>query len=268
MRHPVRITVVIPARNEAAFLGACLQSISAQRVRPYQVIVVDNASSDGTASVALRYDFVTLIRESHRGIASARNAGFDAAWGDVIARIDADTVLPADWVARVQEFYSDSRHDRSCMTGGCTFYNLYTGRFTGWAYGFVVHRINRLLLGYYFPWGSNSALPRQAWLAVRVAVSDRTDIHEDLDLGYWLHRNGYSVSYQSKLIVGAAARRLVTEHEQLWSYLTMWPRTLRIDRVPTWACAYPVAAAVWIGSYGIRVSEWSASVFGRRVKKT
>jgi len=55
------ISIIIPAYNEERYLGRCLDAIAAQSVRPYEVIVVDNNSSDDTAKVAQRYPFVTLL---------------------------------------------------------------------------------------------------------------------------------------------------------------------------------------------------------------
>src|SRR5579885_2506952 len=94
----LRISLVIPAHNEESHLAACLDAVAAQTVRPFEVIVVDNNSSDATAEVARSYSFVRVVREPRQGLAFARDAGFDAARGELIGRIDADTLLPPNWV--------------------------------------------------------------------------------------------------------------------------------------------------------------------------
>ncbi|HEX7964030.1 MAG TPA: glycosyltransferase family A protein, partial [Candidatus Saccharimonadales bacterium] len=92
------VSIVIPAYNEERHLAACLEAIRAQSEPPLEVVVVDNNSTDRTAEIARRYPFVRVVHEERQGIVFARGAGFDAARGDIIARIDADIVLPAGWI--------------------------------------------------------------------------------------------------------------------------------------------------------------------------
>jgi len=250
-----RISIIIPAYNEERHLVGCLEAIAKQTAKPYEVIVVDNNSTDKTADIARQFPFVTVVAEPRQGIVFARNRGFNAATGDILARIDADTILPSDWVAQIQTFYAEAAHAKSAVTGGCYFYNLRSGRAVGRMYDLVVHRLNRLLLGYYFPWGANGALPREAWLAARDSVCMRNDMHEDLDLGIHLHTAGYSVAYGQIPRVGAVARRILSDRTKLWPYLAMWPRTFRVDYKQTWPLVYPLAWFVWLGSYQILLTE-------------
>jgi len=98
-----KISIVIPVYNEESQLAACRDAISQQKESPFEVIVVDNNSTDSTVRVALSFPFVTLIREPRQGVMHARTTGFDAARGDIIGRIDADTILPPDWTESVLE---------------------------------------------------------------------------------------------------------------------------------------------------------------------
>ncbi len=250
-----RISIIIPAYNEERYLQRCLDAISVQTSKPYEVIVVDNNSRDGTTRVAKEYPFVRVVSEARQGIVFARNTGFNAAKGEIIARIDADTVLPADWLERTQLFFLANDQAPVALTGGCYFYNLRSGRLTGRMYDLVVHHLNRLLIGYYFPWGGNTALANHAWRNIRNDVLLQNDVHEDLDLGICLHRRGYRVVYQPQLRVGARARRILSERGELWPYLAMWPRTLRVRRIVTWPLVWPAVVAVWLGSYSIMITE-------------
>lgn len=249
------VSIVIPVYNEEAHLAACLDSIATQTVKPLEVIIVDNNSQDASVAVADQYPFVKVLHEQTQGIVFARDRGFDAAKGDIIARIDADTHLPENWVSLVTNFFADPANTHRAFTGGCYFYNLHSGRLTGRMYDLVVHRVNRALLGHYFPWGSNSALPRVAWEEIRDKVCTRNDIHEDLDLGIHLERAGYSVTYRSSIRVGAVARRIVTDRGDLWGYLAMWPRTFKVHHARKWRLIWPVAVGVWLGSYWIFAVE-------------
>jgi glycosyltransferase involved in cell wall biosynthesis len=255
------LSIVIPAYNEERHLVACLDAIAVQTVKPDEVIVVDNNSTDRTADIARKYSFVKLFSENRQGIIFARNRGFDETKSDIIARIDADTVLPTFWVERVKAFYADTKHQQVAITGSCYFYNLHSGRLTGRMYDLIVFRLNRLLLGYYFPWGSNSALPKAVWQKVRGQIGERTDIHEDLDLGFHLHQSGYETKYLSYLRVGAIARRIITDRGELWTWLAMWPRTFKANGSHNGWLAWPFAVMVWCGRYGIFVTEKLADLF-------
>ncbi|MCD6290651.1 MAG: glycosyltransferase [Anaerolineae bacterium] len=96
------VSVVIPAFNEEKYLGACLYALRRQTypANHYEVIVVNNASIDATATIAWRYG-ARVVWEPRRGIPRARQAGFQAARGEIIASTDADTVVPPDWIERI-----------------------------------------------------------------------------------------------------------------------------------------------------------------------
>ncbi len=257
------LSIVIPAYNEERYIAKCLDAIAAQTIKPDEVIVVDNNSTDDTVEIAKKYPFVKLLHEQRQGIVFARNTGFDTAAGDVIGRIDADTVLPSDWVEKVKVFFDKPGHEESVITGSCRFYNLHVGGLTARFYSLLVYRANRVLLGFYFPWGSNSALPRALWQKVRGSVCDRPDIHEDLDLGIHLVRAGYRTTYLSRLRVGAVAKRVVTDRGDLWHWLTMWPRTVRVHHIKTWPLIWPLVLAVWLGRYWIFATELLTNLFGK-----
>jgi glycosyltransferase involved in cell wall biosynthesis len=237
-----RISIIIPAYNEERYLAQCLDSIAAQTVRPYEVIVVDNNSTDKTAEIAGGYDFVKLVRERKQGIVYARNAGFNAARGAVLARTDADVVLPADWVARIAAFYADDAHVLQGISGNGRPNNLRFSRFLGWLQGQLAFRVNRLLLGHYIFFGSNMALPATAWQRVKSDVCSRIDIHEDLDLAIHFHRAGYAIAYRESLQVTGRAARLISNRQDLLPNLLMWPKTLRTHDLWTWVFG-------WLGAY-------------------
>lgn len=95
------ITVIVPAYNAAGTLGPCLASLRRQTVRPAEIIVVDDASTDDTAAVATRYGAKLVRLAANGGPGVARNAGAAQAAGELLAFTDADCVAPADWLARM-----------------------------------------------------------------------------------------------------------------------------------------------------------------------
>ncbi|MFB8005131.1 glycosyltransferase family 2 protein [Nocardia sp. NPDC056000] len=94
------LSVVIPALNEEASIVRSLDRLVVQESID-EIIVVDNGSADATRRTGgdhlLDHPKVILIEESARGVAFARNLGFDKAGGDFIARTDADTLAEPDW---------------------------------------------------------------------------------------------------------------------------------------------------------------------------
>ena len=74
----MRLSFVIPAYNEERYLGGCLESILEQTrdLPDTEIVVVNNASTDGTRDVALSYPRVRLVDEPRKGLTYARQAGF------------------------------------------------------------------------------------------------------------------------------------------------------------------------------------------------
>ena len=84
------VSVIIPAYNAEAFLARAIRSVEAQGFRDFEVVVIDDGSTDGTAEVAQGFSSVRCVRGSHGGEAAARNRGLDEARGELVAFVDAD----------------------------------------------------------------------------------------------------------------------------------------------------------------------------------
>jgi glycosyltransferase involved in cell wall biosynthesis len=95
----MRISVIIPAYNAASTLAECLESVVRQSVRPFEVILVDDGSTDNTRRVAAKFEAkltLRIVSQANSGLGKARNAGMAAATGDAYAFLDADDVwLPS-----------------------------------------------------------------------------------------------------------------------------------------------------------------------------
>ncbi len=86
-------------------LATALESLGRQHRPPDEIVVVDNGSSDQSAEVA-RAAGARVVPQPVRGIPSAASTGYDAATGDIIARIDADTICPPAWLARIERRFA------------------------------------------------------------------------------------------------------------------------------------------------------------------
>jgi len=97
------LTVLIASFNSKATIGKCLSSLLAQKtIEPFEVIVADSSDDDTLAMVAEHFPQIRLVRLQGRHYAgSARNAALAIARGPIVALIDADCTVPADWVERI-----------------------------------------------------------------------------------------------------------------------------------------------------------------------
>ena len=122
----MKLSFVIPAYNEENYIGACLDSIvQQQKDAPcdVEIVVVNNASKDGTAAAVLQYPGVILVDEPHKGIAWARRAGFTRANGDLIAQVDADSRLTPAWIKKVADAFG--KNDKLvALSGPYIYYDL------------------------------------------------------------------------------------------------------------------------------------------------
>ena len=201
-----RIAVVIPSRNDAPMLAVCLTHLATQLRPPDQVIVVDNASSDDTARVCAAAG-VRRVVSLEAGVAPTSACGFDIAGADILARLDADSRPPADWLARV-EAVLDGAGPLSLVTGPGDFYGgnklvCWLGR-TLYLGGYF--RLTGFLLGHAPVFGSNFAMTADVWERIGPDVLRGSPlVHDDLDISYRL-RPDMQVVYDRALRMPVSAR--------------------------------------------------------------
>lgn len=100
-----RVSVIIPCHNTAQYLAEAVQSVLDQTFSEFEVIIVDDGSTDGTPEIVRQFadPRVQYIRQENKGTASARNAGIAAAQGEYLTFLDADdTYLPEKLWSEVQ----------------------------------------------------------------------------------------------------------------------------------------------------------------------
>jgi glycosyltransferase involved in cell wall biosynthesis len=234
--------VVVPVYNEERFLAPCLDAVLAQTEPVHEILVVDNNSSDGTERVLRAYgNRLTLKRESRQGVQHARTAGFDAASGDVIGRIDADTRLPPDWSRRVREAFADP--GVQAVTGPVSYYDVRMAS--------LIDRGDRVFRRLWrrrsLDWllGANMAIRTDAWRRVRESLCTGADVHEDIDLAIHLHGSGERIAFAPDLRAATSGRRAANRFGDFRRYLLPTERNYARHRALASPGAFPRA---WLTS--------------------
>jgi glycosyltransferase involved in cell wall biosynthesis len=200
----MKVSVIIPVFNEEKNIASCLDSLKTQQVKPDEIIVVDNNCTDRSMLIAKKYS-VRIVKEKRQGMIFARNCGFNAAKFDIVARCDADTILPKAWIKRIKENFKDNKidalacivviHDHWLLKNNVFFPKLY-------------FKIIKLLLKHETLAGPAMVLTKKIWQKVKNEVClDDKKVHEDIDLSIHIAKYG-RIKLDPNLIIYASARRI------------------------------------------------------------
>lgn len=256
----MNVSVVIPVRNDAVLLRRALAALAAQTRPLDELVIVDNGSTDDTAEVAAAAG-ARVVSEPIAGIPRAASAGYDAATGDIILRIDADTIVPPTWLGHAaQAFESDPGLD--LLTGDAEFYDA--GPVTralgkAWWIG-GMYWSSQHWLGHPMVFGSNFGMRRRIWQQLSGEVHRyRLGIHDDVDLSLhvkpWMTvRRDRSwvagISARPFATVGGIARRVRWVGTSIRGHGSPWKRKALRDRwreEGTWGPVAPVTGAIPLG---------------------
>jgi glycosyltransferase involved in cell wall biosynthesis len=242
------VSIVIPAWNEEDTIKACILAALDQTVPAFEVIVVDNMSTDGTAKVVRALQLAIpdaplkyLQQQDVQGLIPTRNFGLDQASGDILGRIDSDSVLEPTWVEEVQKAFLDP--EVAACTGPVIYYDMPLRRFGAIADDATRRAMIVITRDYHLLFGSNMALRATAWQAIRTeACLDPDDeLHEDIDLSIHLHEQAQKIVYSSDMVTGMSARRLDDSPREFYNYVMRFERTYKKHRVRSIALRAPMA---------------------------
>ncbi len=163
------ISVIIPALNESKNIGGCLNCLLNQIEKPFEVIVVDNGSTDSTYGLARKFAkkfnekkiILKVFKYSKGNQTNARNFGIKNSSGQIIGSLDADALPDANWVSKINEHLSDS--EVIGIGGKSHFRNK--GIFFNFLY--AMNYYARLILNFYCIGGGNSAFRKSAFISVK-----------------------------------------------------------------------------------------------------
>ena len=187
------ISIVIPAYNEEKNIARCLDAFLHQTTtRPFEVILVNNASTDRTVAIAESYVgklTLTIINDSVKGRGHARSFGFARARGDIILSSDSDAVVPEDWIERLASAL-EAHPEVVAVTGTCMIddcdekTNRRFNRTQPW-----MMKGYRVLFGHYWLSGFSFGIRKEAYAASGGFDPD-LNAQEDIDLSAKVARIG------------------------------------------------------------------------------
>ena len=111
------ISIILPTFNRKGYIGECIDSVLAQTFRDFELIIVDDGSTDNTFGMLKTYlPDVILIRQKNRGVSAARNTGLAAARGKYIAFLDSDDLWLPQKISCQIEFFNTHPRAQICQT--------------------------------------------------------------------------------------------------------------------------------------------------------
>ncbi|MDO8482130.1 MAG: glycosyltransferase family 2 protein [bacterium] len=213
----MKISFVIPAYNEEELIAKCVGSIQlalANGKYDAEIIVVNNASTDRTKEVASRIAGVRVVDEPRKGLTRARQAGYAASSGDLIANTDADTMLTPEWLPTVmREFERNPK--LVALSGPFIYYDLplferALVKIFYW-FGFIFYFINqRILHAGAMLQGGNFVVRRTALEKIGGYDTSIEFYGEDTDVAKRISKVG-TVKWTFRLPMLASGRRLQKE---------------------------------------------------------
>jgi GT2 family glycosyltransferase len=188
-----RVSVVVCSYNGGRTLEQCLRSLSALDYPDYEVIVVDDGSTDDTRDILAHFADVRVIHQPNRGLSIARNAGLKVATGSIIAYTDSDCFVDPNWLSLL--VYQFQRSDAAAVGGP----NLSPD--DGWMAGCVAaapgqptHVLESDQVAEHIP-GCNMAFRREALEAINGFDPQYRKAGDDVDVCWRLQHAGYWITF-------------------------------------------------------------------------
>jgi glycosyltransferase involved in cell wall biosynthesis len=226
MRSAHRISVIIPAYNAEADIGAALDGLAASTLPDFEVILADDGSSDRTVSIAQAHALrPRVVRTVHGGAAHARNTGVAASQGEILVFLDADVVVHPDTMGRLIRALDDPTLD--AIMGSYDdrpHHPQFLSQYRNLLHCFY-HQTGRARASTF--WTGCGAVRRAAFLAVD--GFSVTSLVEDIDFGYRLCDAGrrlaldptITVQHRKRWTLGAMIRTDIFARGVGWTHLIL-----------------------------------------------
>ena len=196
------VSVIIPVRNASEMLSRCLGAIKKSSYPSYEIIVVDDASTDASSETATQNGAFVLRLERQSGPAEARNRGAERAKGDVLLFVDSDVMIRHDTIGRVVNDFSEH------IEIGAVFGSYdddppeknFASQYKNMVHHFV-HQVSRPEAVTF--WAGCGAVRKKAFLDVGGFDAGRypRPSIEDIELGYRLRKSGFGILLDKEMQV-------------------------------------------------------------------
>jgi GT2 family glycosyltransferase len=194
-----RVSVVVCTYNGGGTLDQCLSSLEALNYPDYEVIVVDDGSTDDTLQILSRHRGVRAIHQSNNGLSHARNVGLRTATGTVVAYTDSDCFADADWLTHLVD---QLERTGAAAVGGPNL-SPEDGRLAacvGAAPGQPMHVLESDQVAEHIP-GCNMAYRKQSLLAVAGFDPQYRKAGDDVDVCWRLQQQGQWITFAPSAFV-------------------------------------------------------------------
>jgi len=208
------ISVIVPVYNGGAQLDRCLEALLRSDFQPLEIILVDDASTDGTASKWQAQGVQVLRLSARSGPAAARNRGVGRAQGNIFLFVDADVVVRRDTLAEVATFFRN-QPDAHAVFGSYDDEpdaKSFISQYKNLLHHFTHQQASAQAATF---WAGCGAVRREAFAAVG-GFDERRYVRpsiEDVELGYRLRRRGFQITLK---------RDLQVKHLKRWTIGSLW----------------------------------------------
>ena len=205
------ISLIICAYNEEKYIGRCLESaLNCAPDNLTEILVINNASTDKTAEVAAKYPNVRVINEPNKGLTKARQRGLMEAKGEILAYVDADSQLPANWFEIINREFTKNP-SLVFLSGPYIYYDTPAWQkwMVHWLYWRSLARVIYWFTGY-MATGGNMVMSKQALEKIGGFDTSIAFYGEDTDIARRLHQAG-KTKFNFNFVMFTSARRFAGE---------------------------------------------------------
>ncbi|HYJ86169.1 MAG TPA: glycosyltransferase, partial [Pyrinomonadaceae bacterium] len=211
LRAYPKVSVIVCVYNGERTINDCLASLENLNYPNYEVVVVNDGSTDGTLQVAESYDYIRLINQENQGLSAARNVGIDAARGEIIAFTDADCVADEDWLTHLVARFQASEF---AAVGGPNLSppdDSFVASCVAVSPGAPAHVLLDDEVAEHIP-GCNMAFRREALDAINGFDPIFRAAGDDVDLCWRLQNKGYKIGFSPAAVVWHFRRNTVRDY--------------------------------------------------------
>ena len=206
-----KVSVIVCVYNGERTIDSCLASLGKLNYPNYEVVVVNDGSTDGTLQIAKSYDFIRLINQENQGLSSARNVGIHASTGEIVAFTDADCVADEDWLTHLVARFHTSGF---AAIGGPNLSpsdDSFVASCVAVAPGAPAHVLLDDEVAEHIP-GCNMAFRREALDAINGFDPIFRAAGDDVDICWRLQNKGYKIGFSPAAVVWHFRRNTVRDY--------------------------------------------------------